>query len=128
MGKKTFVVAEIGINHNGRVSLAKQLIAAAKHSGADAVKFQTFVVREGHSSFYKTKKELDRERREELTFSDFLEIKECCQKEKIIFFSSPFDIRSVDILEKLAVPFYKIPSSEIVNKPLFQEGYLCRSN
>ena len=125
-----FIIAEAGVNHNGDIKLAKKLIDAAKDAGVDAVKFQTFeaenvVVKNaekaeyqkettGDSSQYKMLKKL------ELTEHDFKELADYVKKKDIIFLSSPFDKKSVDLLDEINVPVFKIASGEITNFPLLK--------
>src|SRR5690606_23194413 len=117
----TFVIAEVGVNHNGSVDLAFELVAAAKESGADAVKFQTFSADRlvtstarkaayqtsavpGDSSQYRMLKSL------ELDLRSFRRIKDCCREHEIEFLSSPFDESAVDFLDELDMRAFKIPS------------------
>ncbi len=127
LSNKVFIIAEAGVNHNGDKALAYKLIDVAKESGADAVKFQTFktekVVSKNTKMANYQKKNVGKEdsqmgmiKKLELSFDDFEDIKKYCDKKDIIFLSSPFDEDSVDFLNKL-VPYYKIPSGEIVNFP-----------
>jgi len=105
-----FVIAEIGLNHNGKLEIAKKLIEAAKESGADAVKFQVYetenLINEGSDAF-KIFKDL------ELNYEELKIIKEIADENQITFFATPFSFKSVDILEKLNVPFYKVASMDI---------------
>lgn len=127
--KRTLIIAEAGVNHNGSVDLAKQLIDQAAKAGADAVKFQTFRADKGISrrapkaeyqihntgadeSQYEMVKKL------ELTEEDHLVLVQQCRERKISFLSTPFDLDSVDVLERLKVPKYKVASGEITNAPL----------
>ena len=125
--KGVFIIAEAGVNHNGDVNLAYKLIDEAKEAGADAVKFQTFKAEKVLSKYTKMadyqKKNLGKEVSQiemvkslELSYNDFEKLKNYCDEKGIIFLSSPFDKESVDFLDKL-VPYYKIPSGEIVNYP-----------
>lgn len=122
-----FIIAEAGVNHNGDINLAYKLIDEAKEAGADAVKFQTFKAEKVLSKYTKMadyqKKNLGKEVSQiemvkslELSYNDFEKLKNYCDEKDIIFLSSPFDEESVDFLDKL-VPYYKIPSGEIVNYP-----------
>lgn len=127
-----FIIAEAGVNHNGSIETAKQLIDVAQESGADCVKFQTFVaenlVSKGaamaqyqlenvkkRQSQYAMLKEL------ELSFSEFLEIKRYCDYKGIVFLSTPFDLASIDFLDNLDMPYWKIPSGEITNLPYLEK-------
>ena len=127
---KVFIIAEAGVNHNGDIRLAYKLVDAAKEAGADAVKFQTFKA-ENVVSKIAEKAEYQREttnfkesqyqmiKKLELSFEDFVKIKDYCDKKGIIFLSTPFDYESVDFLENL-VPLYKIGSGEITNLPFLE--------
>ena len=130
-GKPCFIIAEAGVNHNGDVNLAKKLIDVAKEAGADAVKFQTFkaeeVVSKGAEKARYQKEttgavesQLEMIKKLELTEKDFGELSDYARKKGIIFLSSPFDKPSVDLLDKLGVPAFKIPSGEITNFPLLK--------
>ena len=125
-----FIIAEAGVNHNGSLELAKKLVDAAKESGVDAVKFQTFKAENVVSTFAK-KAEYQRKttsaaepqfkmiKKLELSYESFAKLKEYCDKRNIIFLSTPFDYSSVDFLEKL-VPLYKISSGEVTNLPFLK--------
>lgn len=121
----TFIIAEAGVNHNGSLKLAKKLVDAAKNAGVDAIKFQTFKAEKIVSNFAKkaeyqkkvtntSESQLEMIKKLELSFDDFITLKEYCDKRGILFLSTPFDYKSVDFLEKL-VPLYKIGSGEITN-------------
>lgn len=128
--KKTLIIAEAGDNHNGSVSMAKELIDVATEAGADIVKFQTFCSEEVISRFapkaeYQTKttspeeSQLDMVKKLELTADEHLQLISHCEKNGIEFLSTPFDIPSVVLLnEKLNIPRFKIPSGEITSGPL----------
>lgn len=130
-GEPCFIVAEAGVNHNGDINLAKKLIDVAKEAGADAVKFQTFKAEEVVSK-YAQKAEYQKEttdamesqfemiKKLELSQSDFAELFDRAQKKGIIFLSSPFDKRSVDLLDELGIPAFKVASGEITNFPLLK--------
>jgi sialic acid synthase SpsE len=105
-----FLIAEIGLNHNKDISLAKKIIKSAKESGADAVKFQTFITEQLIS---KKSKAFSLFKSLELSKNDFKEISYYCKKQKIIFFSTPFAVECVDWLEEINVPCYKIASSDL---------------
>lgn len=125
-------MAEAGVNHNGQLQLAKQLIDAAKTAGCDAVKFQTFrserlVSKKAQLAAYQKRHKSNNEqnqwdliKRLELSWVEFKKLKEYCQKKKILFVSTPFDFESVDLLEKLNVPFLKISSGEVTNLPFLK--------
>jgi len=126
-----FIIAEAGVNHNGDINLAKQLIDVAKEAGADAVKFQTFkaeeLVTQNTEKAEYQKKATDAEESQlkmikklELSQSDFKELFVYAMKKDIMFLSSPFDKGSADLLDDLGVPAFKIPSGEITDFPLLK--------
>ncbi len=127
-GRPVFIIAEAGVNHNGRLALALRLVDEAKKAGADAVKFQTFTAETlclpgapkaayqkravpGRSQFEMLKKL-------ELSRADFEKILRRCRRAGILFLSSPFDEASAAFLAGLGVPAFKIPSGELTNTPL----------
>lgn len=122
-----FVIAEIGINHNGSLKIAKKLIDIAVECGVDAVKFQKRdvevcipdnqrnVLREtpwGTMTYFNYKKRLEFGKKE------YCSIDKYCKKKGIIWFASPWDIQSVDFLKKFKIPCYKIASAQLTNKDL----------
>lgn len=126
-----FIIAEAGVNHNGNVDLAKQLIDAAAKAGADAVKFQTFkaediVTCEAEKAEYQKnptchdESQYDMIKKLELDEKDFRVLSQYSKEIGIIFLSTPFSTRSVDFLEEIDVPAYKIASGEITNIPLLE--------
>jgi len=128
-GQPCFIIAEAGVNHNGDPNLAKKMIEVAAQAGADAIKFQTFhaedvVLKTAEKAEYqKTTTGADESqysmiKKLELTEKNFNNLAKFAHKKKIMFLSTPFDIRSVDVLERIGVPAYKIPSGEINNYPL----------
>ena len=130
-GRPCFIIGEAGVNHNGDVNLAKKLIDAAKEAGADAIKFQTFkaeelVTRGAVKAQYQKEttssqeSQYDMIKKLELTGRDFEGLFDYAQKKGIVFLSSPFDKTSVDLLDELGVPAFKIPSGEITNFPLLK--------
>lgn len=132
---KVFVIAEAGVNHNGALDLALQLVDAAKASGADAVKFQTFraddlATGSARKAAYQertvpaSESQLEMLRRLQLDADAHSRILERCKHVGIGFLSSPFDFESADLLESLGLRMYKIPSGEITNIPFLE--YLAR--
>ena len=122
-----FIIAEAGINHNGSVDLAKKLIDVSKGAGADAVKFQTFTTEgllsknivvpkhvESRESLFETIREL------ELSEEEHYELSEYCTQKGIIFMSTPMDNHSVDLLDDIGVPVFKIASCDLDNLPLLE--------
>lgn len=128
MKSRVLIIAEAGVNHNGDLDLAKQLIDAAAEAGADLVKFQTFnadrqVTRTTRKADYQAKTTDSKEsqhamlRRLELTEEMHNELIAHCASRHIGFFSTGFDIESVDLLLSLGQDHFKIPSGEITNLP-----------
>lgn len=127
-----FIIAEAGVNHNGDVNLAKKLIDAAKAAGADAVKFQTFhtdnmvTITAEKAQYQKNTTSSDETqyhmiKKLELHDDVFQELSEYAERRNILFFSTPFDEESVDLLFNIGVPIFKIPSGEITNFPLLKK-------
>lgn len=123
-----FIIAEIGVNHNGSVELAKQLIDIAKDCGADAVKFQTFkattlVTKSAKQADYqslntgKPESQFDMLKRLELSEEEHQDLVDYCQQKQIEFMSTPFDLQSIHFLNGLGINRFKIPSGEITNYP-----------
>ena len=130
-GQPCFFIAEAGVNHNGDVALARDLIDIAVESGADAVKFQTFrATRITSPDAPKAKyqkdttgesgNQLDVVRNLELPFETFGELAEYSAKRGILFMSTGFDTTAVDYLESIDVPILKIASGEITYFPLLR--------
>jgi len=127
--KRVTVIAEAGVNHNGDINLAKQLIDVAAEAGVDFVKFQTFSAdklvsknakkaeyqkentKDGDESQYQMLKNL------ELSFSNHYELIEYCKSKAVNFFSTAFDLESLKFLADLGITMVKIPSGEITNLP-----------
>jgi N,N'-diacetyllegionaminate synthase len=130
-GEPTFVIAEAGVNHNGKLLLAKRLVDIACDAGADAVKFQTFRAERltgpsaEKAAYQKRTTPADESqlvmlKQLELSEADFRELWDHCRTRNIIFLSTPFDEESVDFLDVLGVPAFKVPSGEITNWPLLE--------
>lgn len=128
---KVLIIAEAGVNHNGSLVLAKNLIDKAKESGADIVKFQTAkldsLVAESATMAEYQKKNIGKEESQKdmlrkllLPFEDFIELSQYCQQVGIKFLSTPFDIESIRFLDPLQ-DIWKIPSGEITNYPYLVE-------
>tara|TARA_Y100000310_G_scaffold316318_1_gene367878 strand:- start:13460 stop:14542 length:1083 start_codon:yes stop_codon:yes gene_type:complete len=140
-----FIIAEAGVNHATRINgiyqksveRAKKLIDVAVESGADAIKFQTFktdrlILKQSPSANYHKEavgedddwyKRLERE---SLNEDDFKELFNYCKQKNIIFLSTPYEKESVDLLERINVPAYKISSGDITNLPLLE--YISQKN
>ena len=128
-----FIIAEVGLNHNGSLKLALELIDAAKEAGCNAVKFQTYraggrVSRAVKGNRY-AEELIDLEEstfnmleRLELTKREHEKLFAHAKEQGIEIFSTPFDLKSVDMLEDLEVAFYKISSMDLVNLPLIKKG------
>ena len=132
MTHKTFIIAEAGVNHNGSVEIAKKLIDVAAEAGADAVKFQTFKAEKGVSRYAQkaeyqkqstdaSESQLDMVRKLELDEGAHEELLAYCRFGKIQFLSTPFDLDSIDLLNKLGLEIFKIPSGEITNLPYLRK-------
>jgi N,N'-diacetyllegionaminate synthase len=130
-GYPCYIIAEAGVNHNGDIECAEQLIASALAAGADAVKFQTFsadalVSRHVGKAVYQKRREGDDEsqhamlRRFELSPDDFSRLATYARNRGIQFLSSPFDRQSVDALVDIGVPAIKFGSGELTNLPLLE--------
>jgi len=123
-----FIIAEAGVNHNGKLSLALKLVDAAVRAGADAIKFQTFITdkvitKNAEKETYmktKDKSQYQMIKRLELSFKDFKKIAQYCAKKNIIFLSTPSDEQSADFLEDLGVGAFKIGSGEMTHIPFIE--------
>ncbi len=129
---KTFIIAEAGVNHNGSLEIAKKMVDVAVDAGVDAVKFQTFsseklVSKEAPKAEYQKKKTGENEsqmnmlKKLELDVDSHKKLINYCSFKKITFLSSPFDLKSIDLLDKLGLKIFKIPSGEITNLPYLKK-------
>ena len=129
---KVFIIAEAGVNHNGSMDLAKKLIDAAIDAKVDAVKFQTFIAENivskdaakadyQKSTTGESENQLDMIKKLQLSFNNFVELKEYCELKGIMFLSTPFDMDSVEFLKTLNMGLWKIPSGEITNLTYLQK-------
>ena len=122
-----YIIAEAGVNHNGSFELACKLVDAAKSAGVDCIKFQTFksnnlVSHNAQKAEYQKDNtgegsQVDMLKKLELSYDDFLKLKEYCDQVGICFLSTPFDLDSIEFLDSVDMPFWKIPSGEITNYP-----------
>lgn len=123
---KTFIIAEAGVNHNGDMKLAKEMIDAAADTGVDAVKFQTFkadklILKDIEKAPYQKvttdsgETQFDMLKRLEVTKEQTRELKDYCQKKNIIFLSTPFEKTSLDELDELGVSAFKIAATDLTN-------------
>ena len=127
---KPYFIAEIGVNHEGSIGLAKKMIRQAKTAGMDAVKFQTYkaenLVIKKSPAYWDLKKENTKSQFElfqkfdKFNIKDYLELYKYCKKIKIDFLSTPFDTNSVLWLKKI-MPAIKIASADINNYPLLKQ-------
>lgn len=139
MINRTLIIAEAGVNHNGDMALAKQLIDVAAEAGADLVKFQTFkadrlATRTAKKADYQNEstdiKESQYEMLErlELTLDMHKELIAHCAMRNIRFFSTGFDVESLDMLASLGLDSFKVPSGEITNLPYLRHvGLISKS-
>jgi sialic acid synthase SpsE len=126
--KRTFIIAEIGNSHEGSVGLAKQFIKVAAESGADAVKLQTHIY-EAESlpdapnpPYFKEETRKEYFERTAFDQDQWIELKRFAEDEcEVEMISSPFSLEAVDLLEKVGLKTYKIPSGEVTNLPLLKK-------
>ncbi len=133
---KVFIIAEAGVNHNGKLELAHKLVDAAVNAGTDAVKFQTFkaesmVSKQAPKADYQTKtapsseSQFEMIKKLELSEDTQVELMDYCKEKGIMFLSSPFDLGSIDFLNEIGLNIFKIPSGEITNLPYLRKiGHL----
>jgi N,N'-diacetyllegionaminate synthase len=130
--ERTLIIAEIGVNHNGSVELAKELIQSAKNCGADIVKFQTWITEEivdvhAPKADYQIKNDTSQSQFEmlkklELSFKDFKELKAYAKKLDVEFLSTPDDEKSLNFLvDELGMELIKIGSGEVTNLPFLEK-------
>lgn len=127
-GHPAFIIAEIGINHQGDVSIAKNLIQKAKECGADAVKLQKrsisrILTKSGLEMAYDNRNSFGKTYGEhkialELSEADYHELNTYCNKMDIIFCASGWDEESIDFLDEMGIPFFKMASADLTNFPL----------
>lgn len=132
MRHSTFIIAEAGVNHNGKLETALKMVEIAASSGADAVKFQTFkadkmISRFADKAAYQKRttrsdeSQLDMVRHLELNSDAHIKIITCCEQNNIEFLSTPFDLESIDLLDRLGLKRIKIPSGDITNLPYLKK-------
>lgn len=130
-GHPCFIIAEAGVNHNGAVAAARQLVDVAVAAGVDAVKFQTFAADRlvaptaVKASYQKettgsSETQLDMLRKLELSKEAHWELSEMCAARGMLFLSTPFDEESADFLEDLGITAFKVPSGELTNLPFLE--------
>lgn len=127
MSNHTIIIAEAGVNHNGSLELAKQLVREAANAGVDYIKFQTFHAEKCVSKYAEkaeyqknntgrpAESQLEMVKKLELSEDDHLELIELCNQLGVKFFSTAFDLESIDFLHSLNLGIWKIPSGEITN-------------
>ena len=128
---RTLIIAEIGVNHNGKIELAKKLINLASKAGADIVKFQSYrteelVTAKSRLAEYQKKKsniknQFQLLKKYELNENQIKSLKKFAIKKKIEFLLSPFDLKSINFIKKLNCKRIKIPSGEINNLPYLEK-------
>lgn len=127
-----YIIAEAGVNHNGCVKTARKMVDEAVKAGADAIKFQTFkaenfVTKSAGKAEYQVKdgssseSQFEMIKRLELGAEEHKELQGYCLSKKIDFLSTPFDLDSMEFLNSLGVPLFKIPSGEITNLPYLRK-------
>ena len=126
------IIAEAGVNHNGDLEMAKKLALTAKECGADIVKYQTAVPELVVSKFAEkaeyqkqttdaAESQLEMIRKLHFSFEGHKELKEYCDSIGIAYLSTPFDLDSIDFLQQLGTPMWKVPSGEITNLPYLEK-------
>jgi len=132
LNEKTLIIAEAGVNHNGCLETAKKMIEVAQEAGADAVKFQTFkaenlLVETAEKADYQKcttdayETQFNMIKKLELNVHCHEKLAHYCKRKNVLFLSTPFDLESVDLLNKLNLQIYKIASGEITNWPLLNK-------
>ena len=130
--RKTFIIAEAGVNHNGSLDLALQMVDVAVAAGVDAVKFQTFraekiitvsALKAGYQqqTTGTDESQLEMVRKLELDEPAHERLIRYCREKGILFISSPFDLESIDLLNRMRMRIFKIPSGEITNLPYLRK-------
>ncbi|MBZ9607792.1 N-acetylneuraminate synthase [Clostridium estertheticum] len=136
-GNSTFIIAEAGVNHNGDINIAKDMVDKAVFAGADAIKFQTFITEKlvtGYAEMAEYQKDnigksdsqFNMLKKLELSRESFIEIQEYCIHKKIMFLSTPFDFESADFLAYIGVEAFKISSGDLTNIPFLE--HIARFN
>ena len=129
----TLIIAEAGVNHNGSIDIAKQLVDKAAYAGADIIKFQTFkseklVSKSAQQAEYQKRNigaksdnsQLSMLKKLELSEQNHIELMAHCKEKNIKFFSTAFDLDSIDYLHSLNLGLWKIPSGEVTNYPFLK--------
>jgi N,N'-diacetyllegionaminate synthase len=133
MIKHTIIIAEAGVNHNGSIELAKQLVDKAAEAGVDYIKFQTFISEKLVSKYAKQAEYQQRNigkaddgqlamlKKLELSEGDHHILIEYCKKKGVKFFSTAFDLTTIDLLHSFNLGLWKIPSGEVTNYPYIKK-------
>lgn len=130
--ERILIIAEAGVNHNGDLELAREMVRKAREAKADYIKFQTFIPRElvtgrAEKADYQKREtaggstQLEMLEKLALPEQAFVELKEYCDRLGIGFLSTPFDSRSIDFLSGLDMDYWKVPSGEITNLPYLEK-------
>ena len=130
--ENVFIIAEAGVNHNGSLARAKEMVKVAARAGVDAVKFQTFkaealVTKDAVKADYQIKTSGENEtqfemlKKLELSYESHLELMAACKLNHVEFLSSPFDLTTIDLLKKMGIKKWKVPSGEITNLPYLRK-------
>ena len=133
----TYIIAEVGVNHNGDFEIAKKLILKAKEVGADCVKFQTFkteslITPKAPKAQYQLKttnpddSQFSMLKKLELSYSDFSSLFDFCKQVKIDFISTPYNFQDVDFLDEMGVECFKIASGQLTELPFIK--YVAKKN
>lgn len=136
-GASVFIIAEAGVNHNGDITLAKELVDKAVFTGVDAIKFQTFkaeklVTEYAEMAEYqkdnigKVDSQFNMLKKLELSYEAFIELQEYCRSKEIMFLSTPFDFESADFLASIGMEAFKISSADLTNIPFLE--HIARFN
>jgi len=132
MQNKVIIIAEAGVNHNGDLKIAEQLVTAASRAGADMVKFQTFnshfcIAANAPKASYQiestgnAESQLEMVQKFELGTSEHVRLSEACKEEGVEFLSTAFDLPSISLLCSIGIKRWKIPSGEITNLPYLRK-------
>lgn len=130
--ERVLIIAEAGVNHNGSMELATEMVRKAKEADVDYIKFQTFkpsklVSRHADKAEYQKEttgskqSQLQMLEKLALTYDDYTKLRDYCKEVGIGFISTPFDLDSIDFLETLDMDFWKVPSGEVTNLPYLEK-------
>ena len=136
-GNSAFIIAEAGVNHNGDINIAKELVDKAIFAGVDAIKFQTFKTEKlvtGYAEMAeyqkdnigKVESQFNMLKKLELSYECFIELQQYCINKGIMFLSTPFDFESADFLASMGMEAFKISSADLTNIPFLE--HIARFN